>query len=111
MANLTGEEITALADTLDTAAQDERDYILGTGGAADYTDEEWPEVAEIKATRWEILAGLMNKMGQTGTADLLEELAKDIRATLEPPVTSPCECGREYRFCSTYDGGEVHGDR
>ncbi len=74
MADLTGDEITALADTVDIAIDDQEVYLFGVGGLCDYTDEEWPEVCELKAKRFEDAGNAMQKYGQTAAAEKWPDL-------------------------------------
>lgn len=72
-------ELDALSHVVGIAIDDQAEYLRETGLKADYAGEE-QEVAESRASTYETLAGLLDRLGLTGDADSARELAKSYRA-------------------------------
>lgn len=110
MVDFTGEEISALADTLAIALDDQENYRKSGDMSMDYESDD----LRGKAKLFRDTASAVQKLGQTGLADRLETLAAEIEqdaVTMDEGEDILCECGREEKLCAVFDGAEDHRDR
>jgi hypothetical protein len=73
---LTAEQINALADAVELARCDQREYQQYGHPQFDYGEEEWPEAIQAKARTWRRLAEVMQLFEFNGLAKDCEELSE-----------------------------------